>query len=75
MIAKASGLAGQVRWGVDIIGAPSALLLTLLIQAGQRVHYASGRVVAAMSAAFTGEGKTDARTPTSSPKPHGSDMI
>jgi len=46
---------------VGIIGAPSALLLILLIQAGQRVHCASGRVVAAMSAAFTGEGKTDAK--------------
>ncbi len=71
VIAKATGLARQVRWAVDIIGAPSALLLTLLIQAGQPVRYASGRVVAAMSAAFTGEGKT-LRTHTSSPKPQGS---
>ena len=42
------------------VGAPSALLLALLAQAGQQVRYASCRVVAAMSAAFTGEGKTDA---------------
>lgn len=33
----------------------------MLTQAGQSVHYASGRVVAAMSAAFTGEGKTDSK--------------
>ena len=37
------------------------MLLALLIQAGQSVRYASGRVVAAMSAAYTGEGKTDAK--------------
>ena len=55
------GLAGQLVWAVDIIGAPSALLLALLAQAGVAVRYASGRVVAAMSSAYTGEGKTDAK--------------
>jgi transposase len=49
------------EWAVDIIGAPSALLLALLTQSDQTVRYASGRVVAAMSAAYTGEGKTDAK--------------
>jgi transposase len=44
---------------VDIIGAPSALLLAVLSQAGQHVRYASGRLVAAMSGAYAGEGKTD----------------
>jgi transposase len=33
----------------------------LLTQAGQTARYASGRVVAAMSSAYTGEGKTDAK--------------
>jgi len=61
VITKVSGLARQQVWAVDIIGAPSALLLALLAQAGQPVRYASGRVVAAMSAAFTGEGKTDTK--------------
>ena len=61
VIERVSALAEQVVWAVDIIGAPSALLLALLAQAGQQVRYASGRVVAAMSAAFTGEGKTDAK--------------
>jgi transposase len=59
--ADAGALATQLVWAVDIIGAPSALLLALLAQAGQSVRYASGRVVAAMSAAYTGEGKTDAK--------------
>lgn len=38
-----------------------AMLLAMLTQAEQSVRYASGRVVAAMSAAYTGEGKTDAK--------------
>ena len=57
----ASALAQRLTWAVDIIGAPSALLLALLAHAGQPVRYASGRVVAAMSAAYVGEGKTDAK--------------
>ncbi|MGB1225753.1 MAG: IS110 family transposase [Mycobacterium sp.] len=61
LIATASSQAKQLDWAVDIIGAPSALLLALLARADQSVRYASGRVVAAMSAAYTGEGKTDAK--------------
>src|SRR4051812_10563353 len=47
LVATVRALAGEAVWAVDIIGAPSALLLALLTQAGQRVRYASGRVVAA----------------------------
>ena len=61
LIAAVTALRQQLTWAVDIIGAPSALLLALLAQAGQPVRYASGRVVAAMSAAYVGEGKTDAK--------------
>lgn len=61
LIATVSELAQQLTWAVDIIGAPSALILALLAQADQSVRYASGRVVAAMSAAYVGEGKTDAK--------------
>lgn len=61
VISRSRGLAEQLTWAVDIIGAPSALLLALLGQAGQRVQYASGRVVAAMSGAYVGEGKTDVK--------------
>lgn len=50
-IAAAGSQATQLVWAVDIIGAPSALLLALLARADQSVRYASGRVVAAMSAA------------------------
>lgn len=59
MITNLARVARQLAWAVDIIGAPSTLLLALLAQAGEPVHYASGRVVAAMSAAITGEGKSD----------------
>jgi transposase len=61
LLTKTGSLAMQLIWAVDIIGAPSALLLALLARAGQSVRYASGRVVAAMSAAYAGEGKTDAK--------------
>jgi transposase len=61
LLARAGSLAAQLVWAVDIIGAPSALLLAVLARAGEPVHYASGRVVAAMSAAYVGEGKTDAK--------------
>jgi hypothetical protein len=61
LIATVSERAEQLVWAVDIVGSPSALILALLTQAGQSVRYASGRVVAAMSAAYVGGGKTDAK--------------
>jgi transposase len=61
LIATVQGLAEQPIWAVDIIGAPSALMLALLAQADQSLRYASGRMVAAMSSAYAGEGKTDAK--------------
>jgi transposase len=61
LLARAGSLATRLVWAVDIIGAPSALLLALLARAGQSVRYASGRMVAAMSGAYVGEGKTDAK--------------
>lgn len=61
LLLRAASLAAHVIWAVDIIGAPSALLLALLARAGHTVRYASGRIVAAMSAGYAGEGKTDAK--------------
>lgn len=61
LIRGAYSHARQLVWAVDIIGSPSALLLALLGRADESVRYASGRVVAAMSAAYAGEGKTDAK--------------
>ena len=42
LLTTASALAQQLVWVVDIIGAPSALILSLLTRAGQSVRYASG---------------------------------
>lgn len=61
VIATIRGLAGGRVWAIDILGTPSALLLALLARTGEQVRYASGRVVAAMSTAYAGEGKTDAK--------------
>jgi len=61
VLATVTDLADQVVWAVDIVGAPSALILALLARAGNPVFYASGRVVNTMSAGYTGEGKTDAK--------------
>jgi hypothetical protein len=60
-LAQVTDLADKVVWAVDIVGAPSALILALLARAESRVFYASGRVVNTMSAGYTGEGKTDAK--------------
>jgi transposase len=61
VITAVNELAAQQVWAIDILGTPSALLLALLAQTRQDVRYASGRVVAAMSTAYAGEGKTDAK--------------
>lgn len=61
LIATVRSLAAQPVWALDIIGAPSALMLALLAQADQPLRYASGRMVAAMSSGYAGEGKTDAK--------------
>jgi hypothetical protein len=47
-------MAAEVVWAVDIISAPSALILALLARAGTAVFYMSGRVVNTMSTSFTG---------------------
>lgn len=60
VITSITDLADGRVWAIDILGTPSALLVALLVNAGEQVRYASGRVVAAMSTAYAGEGKTDA---------------
>ena len=63
VIGSVARLAGKIVWAVDTIGAPYALLLAVLSQAGQHVRYASGRLVAAMSGAYAGEARQILRTP------------
>jgi transposase len=61
VIARGLGTATDVRWAVDLTSASAALLLALLLAAGQKVIYVPGSVVNRMSGAFAGEGKTDAK--------------
>ena len=52
LLATTSALAQQLVRAVEIIGAPSALILSLLTRAEQSVRYAPGRIVSAMSRAY-----------------------
>lgn len=61
LIAAVCEAADEALWAVDISGRASTLLLTLLIGHGQSVVYIPGRTVNRMSAAYRGEGKTDAK--------------
>ena len=61
LVARAAGTATEVRWAVDLTGSAAALLLAVLIAAGQQVAYVPGRMVNRMAGMFRGEGKTDAK--------------
>lgn len=61
VIARAAATATEVRWAVDLTSAAAALLLAVLITAGQRVVYVPGRVVHRMTGVFRGETKSDAK--------------
>lgn len=60
-IGEVTATAEQVIWAVDMTSSSAALLLGLLIAAGQRVVYVPGRTVNRMAGAFRGEAKTDAK--------------
>jgi transposase len=61
VITEVTGLAGRVRWAVDLRDGAAALLLALLAVAGAEVVYVPGRMVNRMTGACRGEGKTDAK--------------
>lgn len=48
-------------WALDMTGGEPALLIALLVQAGQELVYVPGRVVNRAAEGYRGEGKTDAR--------------
>ena len=52
---------GEVTWAIDLNAGGAALLITLLIAAGQRLLYIPGRTVHHASGSYRGEGKTDAK--------------
>ena len=52
---------GEVTWAIDLNAGGAALLIALLIAAGQRLLYIPGRTVHHVSSGYRGEGKTDAK--------------
>ncbi|WP_051866547.1 IS110 family transposase [Streptosporangium roseum] len=59
--ATAAKTGARVRWAVDLVSPPAALLLATLLTSGQNVVYVPGRMVNGMAGIFRGEGKTDAK--------------
>ena len=52
---------GEVTWAIDLNHGGAALLITLLINAEQRLLYIPGRTVYHASGGYRGDGKTDAK--------------
>lgn len=61
LIGDVTALAGEVTWAVDLPDGGAALLIGLLLDAGQELLYIPGRAVNRAAAGYRGEGKTDAR--------------
>lgn len=61
LISDVTALAGEVTWAVDLPDGGAALLIGLLLDAGQELLYIPGRAVNRAAAGYRGEGKTDAR--------------
>lgn len=59
VLALADG--GEVTWAIDLNGGGAALLISLLMDADQRLLYIPGRTVYHASGSYRGEGKTDAK--------------
>ena len=53
--------AGIVSWAIDLADGPAALIITLLLERGQRLVFLPGIAVNRASGAYRGEGKTDAK--------------
>lgn len=61
LVARAGQSAAEVRWAIDLTSSAAALLVAVLVAAGQRVVYVPGRVVNRMTGVFRGESKTDSK--------------
>lgn len=57
--ARKTGIESQ--WAIELTSPLAALLITVLLAAGESVVYVPGRMVATMTGVFRGEGKTDAK--------------
>ncbi|MEV0297638.1 IS110 family transposase [Nocardia sp. NPDC050710] len=61
VIDRARNTGIELRWAIDLTSPLAALLITVLLSAGESVVYVPGRMVATMTGIFRGEGKTDAK--------------
>jgi transposase len=52
---------GELTWAIDLAGGGAALLITLLLDASQRLLYIPGRSVYYASGAYRGDAKSDAK--------------
>ncbi|MFI6392559.1 IS110 family transposase [Nonomuraea sp. NPDC050540] len=55
------GLAEEMTWAIDLHSSESVLLLTLLLDHGQKIVYVPGIVVNRAAEGYRGAGKTDAK--------------
>jgi hypothetical protein len=67
LIGDVTALAGEVTWAVGLPDGGAALLIGLLLNAGQELLYIPGRAVSRAAETYRGEGKTDARDAAVSP--------
>jgi transposase len=61
LISDVTALTGEVTWAVDLPDGGAALLIGLLLDAGQELLYIPGRAVNRAAGTYRGEGKTDAK--------------
>ncbi|MFI7644434.1 IS110 family transposase [Nonomuraea sp. NPDC049400] len=61
VISEVMGLAEQVTWAIDLNSSESRLLVTLLLDHGQKIVYVPGIMVNRAAEGYRGAGKTDAK--------------
>lgn len=61
LISDVLDISQDVTWAIDLNAGGAALLIALLVNHGQRLLYIPGRTIHHASAAYRGDGKTDAK--------------
>ncbi|MEE1811823.1 IS110 family transposase [Streptomyces sp. BE133] len=61
LISDVLDISEDVTWAIDLNAGGAALLITLLVNHGQKLLYIPGRTIHHASAAYRGDGKTDAK--------------
>lgn len=65
--AQVRGLGEASTWAIDLADGPAALVIAVLLEAGQDLLYIPGRMVNRAAGGYRGEGKTDARDAAETP--------